>query len=214
MTVKAKLRVVLMADDLTVAETDDAAIWQAVLNAVHGAPMHLQSSAPRAISASEQPAQTGEPEPTTNDLLARFAQRLDVPAEDLEGACSPTTTPPFLHLDELYWEAFRQGMPERGRNAIGPMQLAGTLLALWFKQANLGNPSQAQAQAVLQTINLRDKNPSRAIQNCQWLQPRNGGFQINPAMMSRAIEVARAYCTRSPFAHGGNEARGSARRTD
>ena len=36
MTVKANLRIVLLANDVTVAETDDAALWQHTLAAITG----------------------------------------------------------------------------------------------------------------------------------------------------------------------------------
>lgn len=197
MVVKAKLKVVLQADDVVIAESEDSALWQRVLRAIH-AP---SSSAADVFSEDHPETLDRPPKPpdASTDSVAGFARWIGVKLEKLEGACSPTLDSPFLQLDPHCWEAFRKGLPERGRNAIGPMQLAGTLLALWFRHARLGNPTQAQGQAVLDTIGVTDKNPSRAIRNCEWLQLRNGNFQVNPAMISRAIEVARAYCSRTPL---------------
>jgi hypothetical protein len=46
----------------------------------------------------------------------------------------------------------------------------------------LRNPTQAQAQAVLNTINIRDKNASIGIRGAGWLQSRPGGeIVLNPA---------------------------------
>src|SRR5262249_21858587 len=51
---------------------------------------------------------------------------------------------------------------------ITPIAASATLLAFWFREAGLGNATQSQAQAVLDTIGIRDQNPSRGIKNSDW----------------------------------------------
>jgi hypothetical protein len=46
-------------------------------------------------------------------------------------------------------------------------------------------------------LGVPDKNPSRAISNCSWLQARGDGIQVNPAELSRAVAVAKAFVLKS-----------------
>lgn len=127
--------------------------------------------------------------------VARFAQDIGVSVRDIKGACDPRTDVPYLTLDPRYWEALKRNTPARGRGAISPMALAATLIALWFRAAKLGTPTQAQAKAVLDTMDQEDKNPSRAIKISDWLQQKpGGGIALNPARITRAVQLARAFC--------------------
>jgi hypothetical protein len=73
--------------------------------------------------------------------------------------------------------------------------MAATLLTLWMQTAKLGNTTQAEAQKVLGTINLRDANAQRSIQTADWLQARTGGvIVVNPARIKKALAIARAFC--------------------
>ncbi len=57
--------------------------------------------------------------------------------------------------------------------------------------------TQVQAQAVLNTINIRDKNASRGIRGATWLQNRPGReIVLNPAQVSRAVKLARCFCSK------------------
>jgi hypothetical protein len=185
MVVKAALRLVLMADDTVVAESEDASLWQKVLVAVNGG----QAVAPLAGPQPETPGLDGDVS------VVQFAEEIGVEVAQLRGACDPRTEAPYLNLDARSWEALKRNTPSRGPGAVAPMALAATMLALWFRAAKLGSPTQAQAKAVLDTLGVEDKNPSRAIKLSDWLQARPGGvIALNPAQITRAAQVARAFC--------------------
>jgi hypothetical protein len=185
MVVKAALRLVLMADETVVAESEDAGLWQKVLVAVNGG----QTAATLAGSQPEAPGLDGDVS------VVQFAQELGVEVAQLRGACDPRIDPPYLTLDTRSWAALKKNTPKRGRGAVSPMALAATMLALWFRAAKLGTPTQAQAKVVLDALGATDKNPSRAIKLSDWLQARPGGVvAINPAQITRATQVARAFC--------------------
>jgi hypothetical protein len=75
------------------------------------------------------------------------------------------------------------------------MAVAATLLSLWKQSAKLGNATQAEAQKVLETINLNDKNPTRSVAGAEWLKALGGGsVVVNPARSKRAVAIARAFC--------------------
>jgi hypothetical protein len=92
----------------------------------------------------------------------------------------------------------RSQLPKTGATAITPIAASATLLALWFREAGLGNATQSQAQAVLDTIGIRDQNPSRGIKNSDWLQRRaRGQIVLNPAAISKATLLAKCFCSKS-----------------
>lgn len=195
MTIKAALKIVLQAGDTVVAESEDAALWQRVLAAIN------QPADPAAASGSLLPSAdaatgAGAPTPPKDEPVDRLAAQLAVGRETLEGACSPTLDAPYLHLDHHAWEDMKRSTPARGPGSIPPATIAATLLALWFRNAALGSATVKMAQAVLGTINLRDQNAARSIQGAEWLQARGGAIVLNPAKISRAIAVARAFCAR------------------
>jgi hypothetical protein len=114
----------------------------------------------------------------------------------LEGALSPTTQTPYLTLDVHCWEKMKKQLVGTGVSSIAALAVAGTLLVIWCRIAGLESPTQSQAQAVLATIEVRDKNASRSIRNASWLQSRPGGqILINPAENSKALLLARCFCT-------------------
>lgn len=196
--VKATLTVILKANDVVVAEVEDPVLWQRVLTVIHG----------------------GRVEPGTDLGAARTADKLEVPTQDartgggagplglmaeqlglelalLQGACSPQAEAPHMHLDPHCWEEMKRQLPSRGPITVAPIVAATTLLSLWFQKAGLGNPTQAQAKAVLATINITDPNASRSIQNASWLQSRAGGqVVLNPAEISKAVKLAKCFCTK------------------
>ena len=130
-------------------------------------------------------------------ILKELAQHLSVGPATVQGACSPTKTAPYMQLDLHCWEIMKKQLPQRGPTAVSPIVAAATLLALWFQRAGLGNPTQAQAKQVLATINLTDPNASRSIQNTSWLQGRAGGqIVLNPAEISKAIKLAKCFCSK------------------
>lgn len=196
MAVKAKLMVRLLANDVVVAESENDVLWRRVLSEMQGG-----TSLPiddDVIGEERELEGGGEARGRRGAGTTGLAKELGVKIADLDGACTPENKEPFIHLDERCWEAFKKNTPARGPKAVAPIQLAGTLLCLWFKQANIDDgPSLAQAQAVLGTIGERDNNASRAIKNCEWLQTRGGKLRINASRHSRAIHIAKAYVMQS-----------------
>lgn len=195
--VKAKLKVVLQADEAVVAESEDAGLWQRVLLAINKgsdedslvqvAPRERQDNPPRE-EADFLSANASE--------VARFARLVGVSVDDIQGACAPSKTSPYLTIDMHCWETMKEQTPARGIGSISPMAVAATLLALWMQAAKLGAATQGEAQKVLATINLRDANAGRSIQASEWLQGRAGGvIVLNPARAKRALAIAKAFCT-------------------
>jgi hypothetical protein len=196
-SVKATLTVVLKANEVVVAEVEDAVLWQKVLTAINGGTSALTGD----LEHKDTPPGGTNPNNfgklTDTSPLATLAQQLAIDPDLVQGACAPTLEPPYLHLDLHCWEEMRKHVPQRGILAIPPIVAAATLLALWFNKAGLSNPTQAQAKLVLGTINLDDPNASRSIQNTTWLQGRSGGqFVLNPAEISKAVKLAKCFCSK------------------
>lgn len=200
--VKAKLKVVLQADETVVAESGDAGLWQRVLMAINkgaddpGALDHVLpiGSVEKKTTVSHL-SQGGSPDAGGDEAVARFAKLLGLDVATVVGACAPAQTSPYLTLDMHCWNSLKDQTPPRGPGSVSPLAIAATLLALWMQAAKLGNVSQGEAQKVLSTINLRDANPTRSIRGADWLQARSGGvIVVNPARIKRAIALARAFC--------------------
>lgn len=194
---KTKLSITLKAGQQIVAESEDHELWQQVLAAISTA------------ASSGKPSESGAPPSRIANLGApqvgmgsggpagALARDLKLSPEKVDGAIGPSLQEPYLHLDLHTWAAWAKNIPSRGPGAVSPTALAATLLALWFRKAELGNPSIDQAQAVLTAANVVGMNPARSIRNCRWLQLR-GESQVvlNPARIADAIEAARAFCSR------------------
>lgn len=199
MSIKAKLRIQLFAEEVLVAESQDADLWRRVLSAIQGGQPLEDAAAPiLPVGGSIGPAQLPGAV-LGGSALEKFAEELGATVDQVQGACSPELEPPYLHLDPKSWEAFRRNTPKRGASAIGPILVAATLQCLWFKYGAIeGKPTQALAKQALDTIGAKDPNASRSIKNCEWLQSRADGLVLHPAKFSRAVAVARAYVTESP----------------
>ncbi|MEO8187298.1 MAG: hypothetical protein ABI580_08050 [Burkholderiaceae bacterium] len=190
MAVTAKLKIILQANEIVVAESEDELLWRRVLTAIQGGSPPLDDRAAADGNDVEDVVNNAPPK----GGVEKFAKALGVTTAALVGACEPTREPPYLVLDAKSWEAFKKNTPPRGLNSVAGLQLAGTLLCVWFKHGGItGRPTQAQALAVLGSIGVTDKNPSRSIKNCTWLQSRPDGIQINPAETSKAERVAKAF---------------------
>lgn len=196
-SLKAQLRIILMADTVMVAEVENPSLWHRILGEIHGRGIAVaESTKPSApILATdtldlEADLQNGA---ITTDL---FSQRLQIDRTQTQAAISPTTEAPYLKLDVHCWEKMKKQLAGTGGNTVAALAVAGTLLALWCREAGLETPTQSQAQAVLQTLGIQDKNASRAIRNASWLQSRPGGqILINPAQHSKALLLAKCFCT-------------------
>ena len=202
---KARLTVVLKADDVIVAEAENALLWQRVLKAINSGNTDLfedaaKPTSPPVTDFPQPPAESPQTEVNSDiakSAVGKFSLQLGLQSNVVIGACDPNTTEPYLQLDMHNWSAVKTQLPERGLSALSPVVVAATLLGLWFRAANLGNPTQAQAQKVLATINVQDKNPSRGIKSAPWLQARPGGqVLINAAQVEKAILLAKCFCSK------------------
>jgi hypothetical protein len=197
---KARLSVVLKADEVVVAEAEDALLWQRVLKAINSGSPDLGEAAPNqlrgaAADLAEPLAETTEESGEADSAVGKLARQLSVGENVVAGACDPTISEPYLHLDMHNWSAVKTQLPPRGASALSPIVVSSTLLALWFRAANLGNPTQAQAHRVLATINVQDKNATRGLKGAPWLQTRSGGqVVINAAQIERAVLLAKCFC--------------------
>lgn len=189
--IKAKLKIVLKANDIDIAESSDPILWQRVLAAI---------STPKESTTGVNLGDISQND--TSDLsppmgtLAKLAKEIGVTIDILKGSCGPTDSAPFIHLDKHHWEAMKKATPGRGSKAISPIALGSTLLILWKEKAELGNSTIKEAQKVLGTVGITDAHPDRSLNNCEWLQMRGKNIIINPAQTSKAIELAKAYCTK------------------
>jgi hypothetical protein len=189
MSITAKLEIILKAGETIVATSNDPKLWQYVLSAINSPIEAIPSFAEIDIQNANRP----------NDLVTKLAEQLDVSVEVVKGACSPTSEAPFICLDKHHWEALVKNHPGRGKNSIAPSAIAATVLVLWADIAKLDKPTPRSVGMVLRTIDKVDSHISRGLENCEWLQLRNGFISINPAKVSAAIAVVRAYCLERPI---------------
>jgi hypothetical protein len=186
MATSPDLKVSLLAGDVEVASSTDPAVWLSTMAAITG------------VAAPKAPGiQSGDPEApkgsAASDPVNGFALELEVTADQLIGAASPSFEAPFIHLDHRYWEALKQKTPARGVGAVPGVVLAATLLLLWNRHAKFGRVTGAMCDAVLATINHDEKNRARSLRRCEWIQVRDDGLRLDPAHTSSAIRLARAY---------------------
>lgn len=205
-----ELTVQLAVDGRVVASSQDPRLWQDVLAAITGhAPQSLRHSSQgvahdtqgssQEVGQGKSAAQGAESGDThggefSADVI-KFAKDIGVPPEEVAASCDPRDEEPYLHLDHRAWEQMKAQTPSSGPHAISPIIPAATLLALWFRQKKLGNPTVRQAQVVLGTLNLRDGNPARGMKSREWLQLKDGKIVLNPARLSRAQAFAKSFCS-------------------
>ena len=213
MAVKVPLRIVLHAGNVVVAESDDGALWQRVLAAITEQPetrIDIDVRAPDDASSADvpapalpagEPADDGATPAPVDDPVARFAADLGVSREAVVRACAPATEPPYLHLDRHAWEEMRRSTPPRGPGSVAKAALAAALLVVWFRSAHLGSPTMKMVHKVLRTLGIRDKNAVRVIHDAPWAQLRDGAIVLNLASASRAVALARAFCTQRWTGH-------------
>jgi hypothetical protein len=182
-----------------VANSRDVRLWQEVLEAINEGESEITKH--KGTEFVNKKVQNNEEQGEFKDKegLVVFSKAIDINKVELEGACGPSKQPPYIHLDDQYWEALKRNTPERGRGSISSSVLSATLITLWFKYAKLGQPLIDDAANVEKTIHLEDVNIMRSIRKCKWLQIRNEKLTINPAEISRALMVCKAYCTKKPI---------------
>jgi len=206
-TVKASLKVALYADAVLVAESEDAKLWQEVLRVINGADQigsfkMAQKDSFEGLDGGKRGAHHvddpgAESHKEVSNPVDKFAAYIGVSPEEAQAACDPTVAEPFMLLEQDAWAAFKSQLGDRGPLAVAPIAAVATLLALWFKHTNGStNATQAQVQAVLKSINVRDSNPARGIRRTSWLQARPGGqIILNPAKIAQAKLFAKCFCS-------------------
>lgn len=198
MSKKPELIVKLYAGDALVDQSTDAALWQRVLSEIRNIPL------PAGTERNEQAEdQKGPPEPPQkrtggSDVLSVFATELNVSVDDVRGGLDPKIESPFISLDGRSWEALKKNTPSRGPGGVAAAVLAGTALVLWQKCARTEDVTLEHVRVTLATIDLEDKNMSRSIANCDWLQMKGNRVVIHPSQMSSGIRLLKAYCLRQP----------------
>jgi hypothetical protein len=199
------MSIVLKANDVVVAEVENPTLWNAVFAAINAGSSGLPSSLTQALQAPpaaigsiglSYAADTASNTPAL-EPIDKFAKELGLDKATVEGACDPSTSDPFITLDRHCWESMKSTLPARGVNAITPIVLASTILALWNRHAGFGAVTQLLAQNTLAQIGAKDSNPTRGLDGCDWLQRKQGGaVTVNPARVSRAITIATCFCSR------------------
>jgi len=189
---KANLKISLYANDVLIAESKSAHLWQKVLSAIASGDTE---EAPLIIQKELDNSNEKQEESETDNAISIFAKEINVDRDKIIGACRPSMDPPYIQLDKRYWEKFLNSTPRRGPQSISKLGLASTILCFWFEYAGFQEaPTVSQCQNVLATINAQDNNPTRSLTNSEWIQKSGKGLVINPAKTSRAIEVCSAYC--------------------
>lgn len=193
MAIKAHLKMILTADEVVIAETEDPRLWQAALHWIQGG-----GSDPRLERCPVESGAAVDWAPEQERAAIRsLADDLGLAPADLLSACHPRMIPPYIFLNRRYWEAFKRQTAARGRTAISNVVLAATLLLLWSDKIHLDRITLRDGMAVLRTIAARDDHASRALGNCPWLQRSMGRITLRPEGMPRALAVARAFCTQT-----------------
>ncbi|MEP1420442.1 MAG: hypothetical protein ABJK59_01570 [Erythrobacter sp.] len=191
-----KLELVLLASGVEVARSDDSQIWLTAMSAITGVSPQPTGPATQMVieSGGEHEALDGPIAGSGEDsLIAKFATELGVSRDQLEAAAYPTEDEPFVQLDPKYWEAFKR---TTGFGRVGPSVLVATLILLWDLQIKtVGDLGTRECARVFSAIGLTDKNPTRSINNCDWLQLRGKVIKLNPSRISKAEEIAAAYCS-------------------
>jgi len=187
MAITARLKLILKADNVIVAESEDPEIWKAAFEAIQvglgeGGLRKADDELSEWVPEEERVA------------IRSFAAELGIKVKDVLASCHPRVIPPYLFLNRRHWEAFKRQTPERGRNSVSNAVLATTLLLLWAEKINLDRVSLRDGMDVLRAISASDEHASRAIENCSWLQRSTGRVAINPEEISKALAVARAFC--------------------
>jgi len=203
---KATLKVQLLADDTLIEESHDEALWQYVLARIKGLPIPSTNGQIQ-IEGSEKPptddysSEMGVRSPSgtgaaSSGATAKLARQVGVSVEEIEGALGPSNEEPYLQLDHRSWEAFKKNTPPRGVGSVAPIVLAATALVLLHKSGGCEDVSVGMAQAVLRTIDLRDANAKRGLKRSEWLKVSGEKITLNPAQLSKACGVIKAFCTK------------------
>lgn len=189
---EVKFELKLYVANKEIASSEDLRLWQMVFAKISNT---SETGNETGLPASIDDSLSNFGASSTNLALDEFSKELGVDIDIVKGACDPVPEEPFMHLDMHFWSEWTKNTSKRGRDAISAVILSATLLALWFRNTKLGSLSLKEIRKVLANLGIEQKNLTRSINKCEWLQLRQGKtIQINPAEIKKAIEVARAFC--------------------
>jgi len=194
MPLNTNLRVLLEANGTIIGESEDVRICAVVLRLLDedgGERSELLD----ALEDMRGRSEVGKVGGSQSAQLESLAEAIGVSVDALIGAMDPVLESPFIRINKRSWEAATRGMPSKGPGSVAPLALVMTLLAIWKEHARLGTATTREGTEVLRQLGLQDKNPSRSVSNCEWVRLRERGETfLNPAMVSKAYEFARAVC--------------------
>jgi hypothetical protein len=203
MVIKAALKTVLSAGETIVAESDDPVVWHRALAAMTesaATPPLSGLAPPRDLAAMPAIPSAGASPPAGQNhrdaAVERLASELGVGEDAIASACAPSREPPYLHLDRAAWQVMQGATPPRGPGSVAPAALAAALLVLWFRCAELGNPTMKMLHLVLRAIGIRDKNAARVVDEAKWLHARGGQLALRTPYAPYAVALANAFCAR------------------
>lgn len=199
MSDKPALIVRLLAGNVVIDESNDAALWQRVLSEIRGLPAPTGSKDRDFEERKRFPIDDGNIDPAVRS----YARELELEVGDVEGGLTPRAEPPFITLDSRSWETLKRNTPKKGPGGVSPAVLAATALALWARHAKAFEVTTQTVRGTLGTIHLDDPNTPRAISNCHWLQVKGGKIVPHPSQISAGIRMLKAYCRREPMHDAG-----------
>lgn len=193
---KAKLLLILKAGEVVVEEVEDPILWQKVLATIQGERQQIERGANIELKDEKFPP---EDSIGMNNVVEKFAKKIGVTEEEIRGAFDPQENPPYITLNNKYWEAMKKNTPKRGSGAVGPAAVVGTILALWFAVTRINESvTQKTILKVLDVLGVSDNNPARSVKNTNWLIHRRGGIiKIDPSQISDAEEFVKKFCKKS-----------------
>jgi hypothetical protein len=193
MAITATLKIVLYANEVPVAESEDAALWHKALGAINGLKPSDNQQALGSLDIQ------GIIPSNASDAVIKFADKLEISPDKVEGALAPQLEPSYIHLDAHTWVAFRQLVPVTGPNAVSPATLAATALVLWGRHAGIDGIGTSDVIRVLEELGIETKNVPRSLRRCNWLQLRGEQIRLNPAELLQAEAVLKAFCLKQPI---------------
>jgi len=117
-SVKAAPAVSLKANDVIVAEVNDARFWQRVFTAISDGGLELE---PEVGAKDSNAAEGSDSERVDRGFTRADAQPLKLLAQEIggeqalvEGACAPRHVPPYMHLDSIAGRKCDGNSPDRG----------------------------------------------------------------------------------------------------
>ena len=192
----AKFNLKLEADGVKIAESQDTELCLKVLNAIYSIQDSQVATSDKKSNLDSLDDNLDTNANTKTEPIDNFAKKIGVTKEHIIGACDPKNESPYVTLDPQYWEKLKTNTGERGKNAISSGVLALTILNVWMEIINEGKPTQKLARNITSNLNATDKNISRGVKNCEWLQSKpDGTVSINPAKYSKAINLIKLYVT-------------------